>query len=77
MRVVSRAGIFVAVALISAYQLGIRPLLSGACKFHPTCSEYAREAFQRHGLRRGLWLSIKRLSRCHPFGSGGIDPVPE
>ncbi|MGA7990195.1 MAG: membrane protein insertion efficiency factor YidD [Thermoanaerobaculia bacterium] len=47
-----------------------------ACRFTPTCSEYARQAFLRHGLRRGLALTARRLARCHPFHAGGPDPVP-
>ena len=55
----------------------IRPLLIGSCKFCPTCSEYAIEALRIHGLWRGSWLAIRRICRCHPFGPGGIDPVPD
>jgi putative membrane protein insertion efficiency factor len=64
-------------SLIRGYQAMIRPLLIGTCKFCPTCSEYAIEALQLHGLRRGSWLAICRICRCHPFGPGGIDPVPK
>ncbi|MCK4660252.1 MAG: membrane protein insertion efficiency factor YidD [Phycisphaerae bacterium] len=65
-----------AVLVIRGYQVGIRPLLIGSCKFCPSCSEYAITALQRHGLLRGGSLAIRRLLRCHPFGPGGIDPVP-
>jgi len=63
------------VALIRAYQGMIRPHLIGSCKFCPTCSEYAIEALTTLGLRRGAWVSAKRLLRCHPFSRGGLDPV--
>jgi putative membrane protein insertion efficiency factor len=66
-----------AVFLIRCYQAMIRPFLIGACKFHPTCSEYAIEAFYTHGPWRGSILAVRRLVRCHPFSPGGIDPVPE
>jgi putative membrane protein insertion efficiency factor len=63
-------------ALISLYQLVISPMLGNRCRFHPTCSEYAKEAVMMHGARRGSWLSIVRLARCHPWNDGGFDPVP-
>ena len=47
------------------------------CRFHPSCSEYGREAIERHGAGRGLWLTVRRLMRCRPFGSSGFDPVPD
>ena len=50
------------------------PLLPRACRFHPTCSEYAMDIIRIHGLGRGLWLSFRRLLRCHPFHAGGYDP---
>jgi putative membrane protein insertion efficiency factor len=65
-----------AVALLDSYKRFLSPLLPPACRFEPTCSVYAREAIVRHGLRRGTWLAIRRLVRCHPFHRGGLDPVP-
>ena len=64
------AGVF------GAYKRFLSPLLPPACRFTPTCSEYAREAVSRHGVRRGLALAVRRLARCHPFHAGGSDPVP-
>lgn len=61
---------------IRMYQFGVRPLLIGSCKFCPTCSEYAVIALRRHGLLRGGALAARRLLRCRPFTTGGIDPVP-
>ena len=65
-----------AVALIRLYQVVLGPHLGGACRHLPSCSEYAREAIERHGLRVGLPLALRRLARCHPLGSRGYDPVP-
>ena len=62
--------------LISIYQRLISPLVGPCCRFHPTCSEYAKEALECHGLVMGVWLTIKRLSKCHPLGGSGFDPVP-
>ncbi len=69
------AGVFI--LLIRAYQLALRPLLVGCCKFHPSCSEYAIQALRMHGLWHGGRLATSRLLRCHPFTPGGIDPVPD
>jgi putative membrane protein insertion efficiency factor len=62
---------------IRAYQALISPLLPGSCRYQPTCSAYAVEAIERHGLLRGLWLTLRRLLRCHPWGGFGYDPVPD
>ncbi len=61
---------------IRAYQLLIRPQLGGGCRHTPSCSDYALQAIERHGVLRGLSLTARRLSRCHPLGSSGYDPVP-
>ena len=62
--------------LIRAYQLSLSPLLGARCRFYPSCSHYALEAIERHGVWRGGWLSVRRVARCHPFCPGGVDPVP-
>lgn len=62
--------------LIRGYQLAISPLLGPRCRFYPSCSHYAIQAIDAHGALRGTWLTIKRISRCHPFNAGGFDPVP-
>lgn len=66
----------VLLALLRCYRYAISPMLGRNCRFHPTCSEYAIEAVQRHGALRGGWLATKRVGRCHPFHPGGYDPVP-
>jgi putative membrane protein insertion efficiency factor len=63
-------------ALLRAYQYAIRPLLGANCRFYPSCSDYAREAIERHGAGKGSWLTARRLARCHPYHPGGFDPVP-
>ncbi|HEY3808741.1 MAG TPA: membrane protein insertion efficiency factor YidD [Steroidobacteraceae bacterium] len=62
--------------LIRSYQLTISPLLGPRCRFYPCCSQYAIEALHQHGSGRGIWLTLRRLARCHPFHAGGYDPVP-
>jgi putative membrane protein insertion efficiency factor len=64
------------IALIRIYQWVISPMIGPRCRFNPSCSQYALEAFKKHGLFKGLWLSVRRISRCHPWGGHGIDPVP-
>jgi putative membrane protein insertion efficiency factor len=63
-------------ALIRIYQLLVSPFLAKSCRFLPTCSEYAAEAIDGHGVLRGGWLAGRRLVRCHPWGGSGYDPVP-
>jgi putative membrane protein insertion efficiency factor len=72
-----RAAIALAVLPVRLYRWILSPVLPGACRFLPTCSAYAIEAVERHGLIQGGWLSAKRLCRCHPWGGHGYDPVPE
>lgn len=66
----------IVILLIRAYQYLVSPMLGPHCRFHPSCSHYAVEAIQRHGLARGGLLALRRLSRCHPWNPGGVDPVP-
>lgn len=61
---------------IRIYRLALSPLLPPACRFHPSCSEYAEEAVLVHGMARGLWLAARRLLRCHPWSEPGVDQVP-
>ena len=72
----SRAAGGVLIALVMAYQMVLRPLLVGDCKFHPSCSAYAIEAIRRHGPLKGGRLTFGRLARCRPGTVGGLDPVP-
>jgi putative membrane protein insertion efficiency factor len=62
--------------VLDGYRLLVSPVLPPACRFAPTCSDYARQAVVRHGVGRGLWLALIRLVRCHPFHPGGYDPPP-
>jgi len=66
----------IAIAIVRAYQLVLRPWLGPRCRFHPSCSCYATEALAAHGVWHGGWLTLRRLSRCHPWHAGGFDPVP-
>jgi putative membrane protein insertion efficiency factor len=65
-----------ALLMINIYQVAISPLMGPACRFIPTCSEYAHQAIAEYGVGRGGLLALKRILRCHPFHPGGIDPVP-
>jgi putative membrane protein insertion efficiency factor len=62
--------------LVRGYQRFISPMTPPSCRFSPTCSQYAYESIQKYGAIKGLWMSIKRVGRCHPFNPGGYDPVP-
>lgn len=64
------------VAVLDLYRLLARPFLPPACRFYPSCGDYAREAVLRRGAFAGSWLAVKRVARCHPFHPGGLDPVP-
>jgi putative membrane protein insertion efficiency factor len=65
-----------ALLAIRLYQLVLSPFVGGQCRFHPTCSNYTREAIDKYGLLKGISLGGKRLLRCHPFHPGGVDHVP-
>ena len=65
------------ILIIKAYQITLSPLLGSNCRFHPTCSEYTIQAVNEHGVYRGLILGVKRISKCHPLGPKGYDPVPD
>lgn len=67
---------WVFILLIKLYQYLLSPLLGASCRYTPTCSQYGIEAIRRHGPFKGGWLTLKRLSRCHPWGGHGHDPVP-
>jgi len=62
--------------LVRFYQYAISPLFPSACRYTPTCSQYMVEALQKHGVFKGTWLGLKRISSCHPWGGHGHDPVP-
>lgn len=64
------------ILLIKIYQYGISPLLGPKCRYTPTCSQYSEQALRKYGLVKGLFLSIKRISKCRPGGGSGYDPVP-
>ncbi|HCU58780.1 MAG TPA: membrane protein insertion efficiency factor YidD [Alphaproteobacteria bacterium] len=64
------------IKLVRIYQKFLSPLCGGCCRYRPTCSEYMIEALKKHGVIKGLYLGIKRILRCHPWGGSGYDPVP-
>jgi putative membrane protein insertion efficiency factor len=65
------------IGFIKVYRMVLSPFIGQHCRFTPTCSEYAIQAIDEHGTFRGSWLAVRRLSRCHPFHTGGWDPVPQ
>lgn len=67
----------VLLAAIRAYRFLLSPWIGNSCRYWPTCSHYAEEALTRYGVARGAWLTAARLGSCHPYGAGGVDPVPE
>lgn len=65
------------IGLVRIYQKTLSRMKPACCRFYPTCSDYTVEAIQKHGILTGLWLSFRRICRCHPWNPGGYDPVPE
>jgi len=63
------------VAILRFYKLALSPMLPSACRYYPSCSDYMRQAVEKYGPARGVWMGIKRIARCHPFHQGGLDPV--
>jgi putative membrane protein insertion efficiency factor len=76
MKWILRITSFPFIAVIKLYQWTISPLLGPKCRFTPSCSNYALEALKKYGVFKGTWLAAKRISRCHPWGGHGYDPVP-
>ena len=72
----ARLGAWVLIFLVRGYQVVLSPLFPPACRYYPSCSQYAIEALEKHGAFRGSWLAARRIARCHPFRPGGYDPVP-
>lgn len=67
----------VLISLVRLYRIAISSWTPASCRYTPTCSAYAIEAIETHGARRGSWLAVRRIARCHPWGGYGFDPVPE
>ncbi|MDH3378742.1 MAG: membrane protein insertion efficiency factor YidD [Gammaproteobacteria bacterium] len=65
------------IALLKGYRYWVSPWFGPSCRFYPSCSDYAASAIEQHGVIGGLYLSVKRLAKCHPWHPGGVDPVPE
>jgi putative membrane protein insertion efficiency factor len=64
------------IAVIRGYRFALSPWVGNVCRYWPTCSEYSMLAIERHGALRGSWMMLARVARCHPYGAGGVDPVP-
>ena len=77
LEIIKRTPNFTALMLLKFYQACISPMFPGCCRFRPTCSEYAVQAFNKYNFFKAFVLTIKRLSKCHPFGGKGYDPVPD
>lgn len=77
MKIITNILVKAGVGLIRVYQVALSPLFPSACRYTPTCSQYAIEALQKHGIFKGSWLAAKRIGSCNPWGGSGYDPVPE
>jgi putative membrane protein insertion efficiency factor len=67
---------FAVLSVIGIYQKALSPLLPTSCRYYPSCSHYSKEAVEKYGVLKGIWLGVKRLGRCRPLGGQGYDPVP-
>ncbi len=76
MKYLKQMGGFIGIVIIKFYQWFLAPFFPPSCRYTPTCSQYGIEAMKKHGLIKGSWLTVKRISRCHPGGGSGYDPVP-
>ena len=76
MKLLHSLGLKLAKGLIRFYQIAISPFIGNNCRFYPSCSQYAITALEKHGILRGTWLALRRISRCHPWSEGGFDYVP-
>lgn len=76
MKFVDKTFSFIFILIIKIYQILLSPILPDSCRFTPTCSQYSIDALKKYGLIKGLYLSIKRIIRCNPWGGSGYDPVP-
>ena len=76
LRLGRRLLVWTVVGLIRVYKIAVSPLFPGACRYYPSCSSYMAEAVELHGPLKGVWMGLRRLGRCHPFGRHGYDPVP-
>ncbi len=76
LKYLGRIPVWLVLAMIQLYHYALSPWLMPACRYTPTCSQYMAMAIRKHGLVKGIWLALRRLARCHPWGSHGYDPVP-
>ena len=77
LNILKKIAIYTLILLIKFYQFFISPILRTNCRYLPTCSEYSIESLKQHGILKGIYLTIKRILNCHPYGRSGFDPVPK